>query len=159
MAFGVNIAHMVQHPRRLADVPVAICNEAAAIAKDAFVTASGAWSLLSHSFTDGSTWPDVSVWRWTSIVQMASTAHRSLIDPTERAYAAMSTDYTKEARRVMDALRSTRDVDADRFIDPLASGWDDVVRRPSLLAPAISPLPDVSWADETDARPASSASA
>jgi hypothetical protein len=153
----VNLAHVVQRPTRLA-APVAWCNEAVAITKDALVATGGAWSLLTRMFSETNAWSGARVWGVAGIVQMASSAHRSLIDPTERAYAAASSDYVRDARRVIDVLRSAANDDADRFTDPLASGWDDVVRRPSLLAPAtpVTPLPSAPFGDEPE-YPASSA--
>jgi hypothetical protein len=130
MTFGVNIAHIVQRPARLGAVPVAICNEAAAITKDAFIAAAGVWSLLQHSSTTG-----MKVWGLPDLLGMASAARRSWVNPTERAYAAASSDYVQDARRVIDALRFAAEDESGPCDDPLASSWDDVVRLPAIDPP------------------------
>jgi hypothetical protein len=111
----VNVARIMQGPVRIGSWPVAIGNEAIATTKDLFVAAMGVWSLVGHVMADATTWP------------------------AERAYAATATDYVKDARRVIDALRAEAEDDRDVFEDPLASGWDDVVRRPHATG-AISPF-------------------
>jgi hypothetical protein len=109
----MNVARIMQGPARVGTLPVAICNEAMAMTKDVFVAAGGMWTLVSRVMAEASTWP------------------------TEYAYAATATDYVKDARRVIDALRATAEDGREVFGDPLASGWDDVVRRPRAIG-AIS---------------------
>jgi hypothetical protein len=111
----MNVARIMQGPARVGTLPVAICNEAMAMTKDVFVAAGGMWTLVSRVMAEASTWP------------------------TEHAYAATATDYVKYARRVIDALRAAAEDERDVFADPLASGWDDVVRRPRATG-AISSL-------------------
>ena len=113
MATAVNVARIMQEPMRVRSLPVAIWSEAIAMTKDVYTAAGGAWSLVSRVMADATAWP------------------------TERAYAATATDYVNDARRVIDALRGAAEDDREVYGDPLASGWDDVVRRPDSLA-AIS---------------------
>ena len=115
MSLAVNLARIMQEPVRVGSWPGAICNETIAVTKDAFVAAGGLWTLLSRFMAEATTWP------------------------TERAYAAAATDYVKDARRVIDALRAPSEDDwGPDDADPLVSGWDDVVRHP-LTLPRTSP--------------------
>jgi hypothetical protein len=61
------------------------------------------------------------------------------IATTKDVFVAAATGCVKEARRVIDALRGAAEDDSEVYGDPLASGWDDVVRRPHADA-AISPF-------------------
>lgn len=115
MTARMNVARIRQQPARVASLPVVICNEAIAMTKDVFVAAGGVWSLVSRVMAETSTWP------------------------TERAYAASATDYVNDARRVIAALRDAGEDERDVIGDPLASGWDDVLRRPHAIG-AISPF-------------------
>jgi hypothetical protein len=107
----VNVARIMREPVRVGSLSAAFCGEAIAMTKDVFVAAEGVWSLVTRVIADATTWP------------------------TERAYAAAATDYVLDARRVIDALRSAVADDRDLAGDPLASAWDDVVRRPPPLHP------------------------
>ena len=112
----MNFARMMPEPARVGSLPVAICHEAIAMTRDVFLAAWTMWSLAARVMAETTSWP------------------------TERAYAAAGTDYIKDARRVIDALRAAAADDRDVFADPLASAWDDVVRRPDAI-PSLGPLP------------------
>lgn len=132
MTLAVNLARVMQEPMRVGSWPGAIRNETMAATKDVFGAAGGVWTLMSRFMAEATTWP------------------------TERAYAAAATDYVKDARRVIDALRAQSGDDWGLHeSDPLASAWDDVVRRP-LTLPKTSPS-GFDPLDEEGRRSASSA--
>jgi hypothetical protein len=106
---AVNVARIMREPVRVGSLPAAFCYEAIAMTKDVFVAAEGVWSLVARVIAETTTWP------------------------TERAYAAAATDYVLDARRVIDALRWAAEDDREVSRDPLASAWDDVVRRPHTM--------------------------